>query len=96
MTPLGLVVASFIANLLTSGGAKQKQVVGASKREFWLRVRMSSDGKTWRTVYDGKASGAEAGEFLSLAPLPRPFIAEHWWEKRDGKWRKQGTSRNWS
>lgn len=96
MTPLGLVVASFVAQLLTSG-PKKKAVVGADgKREFWLRVRMSSDGKTWRTVYDGKATGQEAGEFLSLAPLPRPFIAEHWWEKRGGKWRKQGTSRNWS
>jgi hypothetical protein len=77
------------------GGSADLDVSGSDAR-YWLTVHMSSDGRTWKRVYHAPAAGSEAGTFLELAPTPRPYIRETWYEKRDGQWRKQGSTTNWS
>lgn len=79
------------------GGSKELDVSGASSSApYWLIVDISSDGRTWRRLYNAPATGAEAGTFLAYAPTPAPFIRETWYKRTASGWRKQGSSDNWT
>lgn len=65
-------------------------------KPYWLIVDYSTDGRTWKRLFNGPATGAEAGTFLSLAPTPHPFVQETWYKRTSSGWIKQGSTNNWS